>query len=304
MDYGQRIADAQNASNTSMGTYNQYADQANAAGTKYDTAFDARQNYGDIYGQARDQYMNTDEINASRDVYQNARSAVDQMNTTMNKLPESIRQQYGGTGLTEAQRARAMGDQQAQMANTANYLNTNYQNATADYNDLTNRALQEVFNVAGGNYQSQQDSLNALQAAWSTLLGQRNTAYSQNQGDRGLLADQYTARDDWSYKQQMMELDRWKEEQANARAAADRQAELNLQSYLNASNERIAGMQYQKPSTPTYQSAVAPTQNKQPNLWDKTIGGAINWAGNGIADAIWNNNIFNVRGSNGSSGGW
>lgn len=232
MDYGQRISAAQNASNASMDTYNQYAAEANAAGNKYNTAFDQRQNYGDIYGAARDQYMNTDEINASRDVYQNARAAVDQMNTTINKLPESIRQQYGGTGLTEAQRARAMGDQQAQMANTANYLNTNYQNASADYNDLANRALQEVFNVAGGNYQSQQDSLGLLQSAWNTLLGQRNTAYSANQTDRGLLADVYGARDNWQLAQDQMALERWKEQQANARAAADRSSQFNLQKYL------------------------------------------------------------------------
>lgn len=283
MDYGQRIADAQNASNTSMGTYNQYADQANAAGTKYDTAFDARQNYGDIYGQARDQYMNTDEINASRDVYQNARAAVDQMNTTMNKLPESIRQQYGGTGLTEAQRARAMGDQQAQMANTANYLNTNYQNATADYNDLTNRALQEVFNVAGGNYQSQQDSLNALQAAWSTLLGQRNTAYSQNQTDRGMLADVYGARDNWQLAQDQMALDRWKEEQANARAAADRASQFSLQKYLSDTNERIAGLQYAQPTQQTYQDVVAPTQSNK-RSWTDDVGSLIGQGWQNVQD--------------------
>lgn len=283
MDYGQRISDAQNASNASMGTYNQYATEANAAGNKYNAAFDQRQNYGDIYGAARDQYMNTDEINASRDVYQNARAAVDQMNTTMNKLPESIRQQYGGTGLTEAQRARAMGDQQAQMANTANYLNTNYQNASSDYNDLANRAMQEVFNVAGGNYQSQEDALGALQAAWNTLLGQRNTAYSQNQTDRGMLADVYGARDSWQRAQDQMALDRWKEEQANARTAADRASQFSLQKYLNDSNERIAGMQFQKPTAPTYQSAAAPKQDNK-RSWTDDFGSLVSQGWQNVQD--------------------
>lgn len=271
MDFGQRIQDAQNASNTSMNSYNQYAQQAGQANTKYNQAFDNRQNYGDIYQQARDQYMNTDEINAARGTYQGARDAVDQMNTTINKLPESIRQQYGGTGLTEAQRARAMGDQYSQMANTQNYLNTNYANASADYNDLANRSMQEVMNVAGGNYQSQEDALGALQSAWATLLNQQNTAYSQNQGDRGLLADQYGARDSWNLSQQQMELERWKEQQANARAAADRANAMNLQKYLTSSNERIAGMQYQKPTAPTYQSAAAPTQNTR-RSWTDDVG--------------------------------
>lgn len=242
-----------------MKTYNDYAKQAGAAGNKFNDAFDDRQGYGDIYSQARDQYMNTDEINAARDTYQNARGAVDQLNTTINKMPESIRQQYGGTGLTEAQRQRALSDQYSQNANTYNMLNTNYSNASADYNDLVNRAMQEVFNVAGGNYQSQEDALNSLQGAWNTLLSQRNTAYSQNQTDRGLLADQYGARDSYQLAQDQMALERWKEQQANARAAADRQAQLDLQSYLNASNERIAGMN--KPVAPSYTPVSTPSSN-------------------------------------------
>ena len=235
MDFSNRISEAQGNVNTSKNTYNQYAQQAEQAGGKYNTAFDQRQNYGDIYSQARDQYYNTDEINTARDTYQNARGAVDQLNTTINKMPESIRQQYGGTGLTEAQRQRALSDQYQQNANTYSMLNTNYSNASADYSDLANRAMQEVVNVAGGNYQSQEDALNALQSAWGTLLGQRNTAYSQNQTDRGMLADQYSARDQNSYQQQMMELERWKEQQVNARAAADRAAQMDLQKYLRTS---------------------------------------------------------------------
>lgn len=280
MDFGQRISEAQSSANASKQTYNQYEKQAGEANTKYNDAFDNRQGYGDIYGQARDQYMNTDEINAARGTYQGARDAVDQMNTTINKLPESIRQQYGGTGLTEAQRSRAMSDQYAANANTQNLLNTNYQNASMDYNDITNRAMQEVFNVAGGNYQSQEDALGALQTAWSTLLNQRNTAYGQNQTDRGMVADQYGARDQYNLSQEQLALERWKEEQANARAAADRQNQLNLQSYLNSSNERIAGLQYQKPTTPTYQSAAAPTQNNKRSWTDD--------AGSLIADG-WEN---------------
>lgn len=243
MDFDGRISSAQNQANSSMNTYNQYAGQADQAGNKFNDSFDNRQGYGDIYQNARNQYYNTDEINAARDTYQNARGAVDQLNTTINKMPESIRQQYGGTGLTEAQRQRALSDQYQQNANTYNMLNTNYQNASADYNDLAARAMQEVQNVAAGNYQSQEDALNSLQNAWNTLLGQRNTAYSQNQTDRGLLADQYGARDQYNVQQQQLELERWKEQQANARAAADRNAQFSLQKYLQDRNDASAKAQ-------------------------------------------------------------
>lgn len=177
----------------------------------------------------------------------------------MNKLPESIRQQYGGTGLTEAQRARAMGDQHSQMADTANYLGTNYQNAATKYNDLANRGLQEAMFTATGTDNRELAGLNALQNAWTTLLGQQNTAYSQNQGDRGLVADQYGARDSYNLSQQQLELERWKEQQANARAAADRQNAMNLQKYLAQSNERIAGMGAGAPAVPTFTSTAKGT---------------------------------------------
>jgi hypothetical protein len=286
MDFGKRISDAQGSANASKQSYNQYEKEAGSAGEKYNSAFDGRQNYGDIYADARNEYMNTDEINAARGTYQGARDAVDQMNTTMNKLPESIRQQYGGTGLTEAQRSRAMGDQQSQMSNTANYLGTNYQNAATDYNDLSNRALQEVFNVSGGNYQSQEDGLNALQSAWSTLLNQRNTAYGQNQADRGLLANEQGAQDNWKLKQELMDLDRWKEQQANVRAAADRDTEMDIEKYLGASKERIAGMQFKQPTKGSYQDAVAPTPQQGGGNWlvDNFKNGADSWG------KTWNNN--------------
>lgn len=228
MDYGTRIADATNTKNASYGTYNQYAGQADQAYDKYNQQLDSSRGYGDIYDAARQKYMNTDEINAAKGTYQNSRDAVNQINTTINKLPESIRQQYGGTGLTEAQRARAMGDQQAQLANTFNNANTSYQNNLADYQDLANRGMQETQNVAGGDYQRQQDMINQYQSRWGALLGQRNTSYGQYQQDLAALAGVNSERDKAEQIRQQLELERWKEQQANARA----QKELNLRSYF------------------------------------------------------------------------
>lgn len=268
MDFNNRISNAQNTANSSYQTYNEYKQQADAAGNKFNQLFDQRQNYGDIYDAARGKYYNTDEINAARDQYQTARDAVDQLNTTISRLPESIRQQYGGTGLTEAQRQRALQSQYSANSNTYNMLNTNYQNAMQDYNDLANRAMREVQNVASGNYQSQEDALNSLQNAWNTLLSQRNTAYQQNQTDRGLLADQYGARDNWQLSQDQMALERWKEEQANARAAADRASQLNLQKYL-ANLDAQQQPQYTQPTNDyqKYSALKSPTRRRETNIF-------------------------------------
>ena len=244
MDFEGRIARAQNDVNTSRNTYNQYQQQADQAGNKFNAGLDKYQNrsFGDIYNQARGQYFDTPEMQKAQGAYQEARDAVNQMNTTINKLPETIRQQFGGTFLTAAQRERALGDQRAAMGNTLNLLSTNYQNASDDYNRLSDRGLKEAMFTAQGNAARDWNVVNALQNAWQTLLGQRNTTYSQNQQDRGLLADQYGARDKWQLAQDQMALERWKEQQANARAAADRATNYALQKYLTDSNERIAGL--------------------------------------------------------------
>lgn len=244
MDFEGRIARAQNEVNTSKNTYNQYQQQADQAGNKFNAGLDKYQNrsFGDIYNQARGQYYNTPEMQKAQGAYQEARDAVNQMNTTINKLPETIRQQFGGTAMTAAQRERALGDQRTAMGNTLNLLNTNYQTASDDYNRLSDRGLKEAMFAAQGDDNREWNVVNALQNAWNTLLGQRNTAYSQNQQDRGLLADQYGARDKWQLAQDQMALDRWKEQQANARAAAQRANDLAIQKYLAASNERIAGL--------------------------------------------------------------
>jgi len=244
MGFEGRIARAQNDVNTSRNTYNQYQQQADQAGDKFNAGLDKYQHrsFGDIYNQARGQYFDTPEMKKAQGAYQEARDAVNQMNTTINKLPETIRQQFGGTTMTAAQRERALGDQRAAMGNTLNLLSTNYQNTSDDYNRLSDRGLKEAMFTAQGNDARDWNVVNALQNAWQTLLGQRNTTYSQNQQDRGLLADQYGARDKWQLAQDQMALDRWKEQQANTRAAADRATNYALQKYLTDSNERIAGL--------------------------------------------------------------
>lgn len=269
MDFNNRISNAQNTANSSYQSYNKYEQQANDAYNKYNNQLDQWKGYSDFYDAAKDKYGNTDEINQARGQYQTARDAVNQLNTTISRLPESIRQQYGGTGMTEAQRQRALQTQYSNNTNTYNMLNSNYQSALQDYNDLADRAFQETQLNANGAYQAQVNLLNMLGDRWSELLNQRNTTYQQNQTDRGLLADQYGARDDWQLAQDQMALERWKEEQANARAAADRASQLNLQKYLANLEARQQQPQYTQPTNDyqTYSAPKAPTKKRETNIF-------------------------------------
>ena len=245
MDFGQRINEARNTQDASLNTYNNYQRQADDAQGKLSGHLDRHKAFRDIYNEARGQFMNTGEINDARKTYNEARDAVDRIGSTINNLPASITQQFGGTGLNEAQRQRAMQHQLQELNPTMDHVTSNFNNASETYNNLLGRAMQEAQFAATGRSQDQQNITSNLQNLFGTLLGQSNAAYSRYQGDRDATAAQYGARDDWNYKQQALEferwkanqsmaLERWKEQQANARAAADRSANIGLQKYLGS----------------------------------------------------------------------
>ena len=307
MDFSGRIASANRNADASYQKYNAYQQQADEAYGKYNNAFDKRQNFGDIYNAARGRFYDTDEINKARISYQQARGAVDQLNDTINRMPDTIRQQYGGN-LTQAQLSRIMQNRQADNSNTMNMLSQNYNNALQDYTDLANRGMQETQYVAGNQTSDQEKTLDALRSVWSTLLGQRNSAYQMNQQDRGLLANEYGARDRWQLAQDQMALDRWKAQQENYRAklASDAQIEAaRIGSYLpryTATNNNG--------KKPTNNNTYTPRKRQQPiyatkanNFGDAIkmygplalFGGGSLWANKGIEDR-WG-------GSSGGNGG-
>lgn len=232
MDYGTRLADINSQIGQAQSNYNTVNDQAGGAYNQFNDALGNVKSYGDIYGQARDKAYGEFGVNDARDANLNARNAVDQMNTTINRLPESIRQQYGGTGLTEAQRQRAMQSQYSDLYNTYNMLNTNYQNTSSEYQNLLNQAMAQTSEVAGMSNDNQWRNVGALQNAWSTLLGQSNEAYNRILNNRGQLNDVYGQKMADEQTAAELAFNRWKVEQENARAAADRNATLSLQKYL------------------------------------------------------------------------
>ena len=307
MDFSGRIAAANRNADASYQKYNAYQQQADEAYGKYNNAFDKRQSFGDIYGAARDRFYDTDEINKARTSYQQARGAVDQLNDTINRMPDTIRQQYGGN-LTQAQLSRIMQSRQGDNANTMNMLSQNYNNALQDYTDLANRGMQETQYVAGNQMSDQEKTLDALRSVWSTLLGQRNSAYQMNQQDRGLLANEYGARDKYQLAQDQMALDRWKAQQENYRAKLAHDAQIEaarIGNYL--SQHQPSRGNTDKPGN---NNTYTPRKRQQPiyatkanNFGDAIkmygplalFGGGSLWANKGIEDR-WG-------GSSGGNGG-
>ncbi len=163
------------------------------------------QKQAELYGvitTKRDKYMNarTDEINKLVGVFTTTRDAVNQINTTINKLPESIRQQYGGTGLTRGPETAMHCRASSQYAEYTELPQYQLPKRIDGLQRVSKPCNERVNNVAAGNYKTQEDTTNILQGIWNTLLGQRNSAYSQYQQDENALANIYGARDNWELK--------------------------------------------------------------------------------------------------------
>ena len=306
-DFPNRINEAKRAVERSYNTYNKYEGDAAQAKQNLDVNMGQTKDYSTLYDEARAKYGNTDEIQRAFNSLKNARGVVDELNTTISKMPESIRQQYSGTGMTEAQRQRALGAQMNAQQPILQNATTTYQNASSDYNSLIERALREAQQVAGGNMSYQTNTTNNLMNIWSTLLGQRNTAYNENLQDRGLLANQYGAKDKWDLAQQQDALDRWKEQQANYRQKLDSDSRLEAARLSRYLPGRGGGGNNGKPKS---NNIYTPRKRQEPiyatkanNLWDAikmygplaALGGGTIWANKGIEDR-WG-------GSSGGNGG-
>lgn len=302
-DFSNRINEAKRAVERSYNTYNKYEGDAAQAKQNLDVNMGQTKDYSTLYDEARAKYGNTDEIQRAFNSLKNARGVVDELNTTISKMPESIRQQYSGTGMTEAQRQRALGAQMNAQQPILQNATTTYQNASNDYNSLIERALREAQQVAGGNMSYQTNTTNNLMNIWSTLLGQRNTAYNENLQDRGLLANQYGAKDNWDLAQQRDALDRWKEQQANYRQKLDSDSRLEAARLSRYLPGRGGGSNNGKPNNnngkPNNNNTYTPRKRQKPiyatkanNLWDAinmygplaALGGGTIWANKGIED--------------------
>lgn len=286
MDFGTRINEARNQANTSMNTYNEYAKQAQAKQGEFDTALNNYGNtkYGDRLDSATNKYLNTEDMQKSRNTYQNARAAVDSLNATMNQLPDTITGAFRSNGLmmNDAQRNRALQSSYNNYNRALNNASNTYNTASEMYDKDRDVGLRLALQQAQGEDAAEWNRVGALQQAWNSLLNQRNTAYSQNIQDRGLLANQYGARDDWELKQQQMALERWKEQQANQRAAN----QLALDKYLGSLNRNSSNIPAPTNNNKTY--------NAPQNTDTRPSGAAIrraynnNFRNNGIGGYLQN----------------
>lgn len=213
--------------------YNQYNAQYNNAQNyenQYNDAFANRQTYGDYMNQAEDKYN----VANRQQAYEDSARAVAATQQAMLALP-STTNRNSNVVLTQAQRNAALGNQMNKYNTT---LASNVQSQGVAQNDFQN-ALTQAMGLAAGNYQSQQDALNAQMNQYQATYNIANQAYANALNQENLLRDVYAKMYQDEYNHQQMEYnywygnlqDKWKQQEIAAQKyAAD--AGLRVQQYL------------------------------------------------------------------------
>lgn len=159
----------------------QYVDQANAgyqkatqetrsAQSAYDKAFSSAPDYGTLYDQYKDQYTKDPELENMKNSYMLAKDNVDSVRTRIDKLGDSINQQFGGTSLTEAQREMFKQKQLQGLQGQFTQYNANYNVQFKDYQKSVDRAFSEALDVANKSYDSYWDIVRIKYDTWNERI--------------------------------------------------------------------------------------------------------------------------------------
>lgn len=217
--------------NSQYSQYNTDRQTAQNYEDAYNTDFANRQNYGAFMDEAEGKYG----VDTAKNAYQDSLRAVAATNQAMNALPSTINAN-SGVVLNQAQRNAALGNQMGKYQNTL----ASWQQQNAVDQSALNLSLQQAAQLAAGNYQSQQDALNAQMAQYQNAYANAQQTYQQAIAEQNILRQIYNQmyQDEYQHMQNDYQYwygnlqDKWKQQEIAAQKyAAD--AALRVEQYRN-----------------------------------------------------------------------
>lgn len=159
----------------------QYVDQTNAgyqratqetksAQSAYEKAFSSTPDYGTLYDQYKDQYTKDPELENMKNSYLLAKDNVDSVRTRIDKLSDSINQQFGGTSLTEAQREMFKQKQLQGLQRQFTQYNANYNVQFRDYQKSVDRAFNQALDVTNKSYDNYWNIVKIKYDTWNERI--------------------------------------------------------------------------------------------------------------------------------------
>lgn len=240
MDFQQRIAEATRYRDQTKGSYDRAKRETGQAQSAYDTAFSTAPKYQTVYEKAKQQSVNTQEISDMENSWKQAKENTDMLKTMVDKLPESITQQFGGTGLTQAQRDMAKQKQYGDLNKQFTQYNADYEAKFTDYNQTVDKAFDTALDVANKNYDSYWDGVRRKFTDWQSSIKNQEKWEKMYYTSQSQLSDVQIAYDSWKMDQEIMRMEREFEQWQNDFAAMQRQGTINSQRAGQAYAENAA----------------------------------------------------------------
>lgn len=235
MDFQQRIQQAQQYVDQTKGSWDAAKKETGIAQSNYDTSFSTAPDYQTYYEQYKQEFQNTDEIAGLKSTWENTKTAVDALKTTIDKLPESTTQMFGGTSLTQAQRDMAKQKQLADLNKSFTQYNASYQSQFADYNKTVNDAFDQSIDVANKDYDSYWDGVRRKFSVWQTSIQNEDEMSSIYYGAQGQLSTVQGEYQVWQIQQDTIRMQRefeeWQNNFASQQRASKSSAAMAAQQY-------------------------------------------------------------------------
>lgn len=169
-EYERNIQKAKQFVDQTNSNYVKATQDTKSAQSSYDQAFSSTPNYGDLYNQYKDQYTNTVDLANQKNSYLLAKDTADSVRSRVDKLGDSINQQFGGTSLTQAQRDLFKQKQLLDLQGQFTQYNANYKAQFTDYQKNVDRAFNESIDVANKSYDSYWDIVKIKYQTWNDRI--------------------------------------------------------------------------------------------------------------------------------------
>lgn len=235
MDFERRIQEAKQYADQTKGAWDAAKKETGIAQSDYNTSFTTAPNYQTYYEKYKQDFQNSDEITGLKNTWQQTKDTVDTIKTSIDKLPESIGQSFGGTSLTQAQRDMAKQKQLQELNKSFTQYNANYQAQFADYNQRVDAAFDQALDVANKDYDSYWDGVRRKFDVWQTSIAneeQWSSMYYTSQSQLSKVESEYRV---WQIQQETIRMQREFEEWQNNFAAQQR---------ASTANAKIAAQNY------------------------------------------------------------
>lgn len=250
MDFERRIQEAQRHADETRGAYERAQRETGQAMDNYNQSISTAPNFQTYYEKYKQQYQNTAEIRQAKSTWEATKAATDALRTRIDKLAESINQQFGGTSMTAAQRELAKQQQNQELSKQFTQYNASYQTQFADYNKKVDEAFQTSMDVANKDYDRYWKIVRKKFDIWKTAIAnekQWNDMYWTSRTQLSQVQNEYQ---NWRMQQEIMQRTREFVKWQNNFAAWQRSSAYNSMKSANdwaegqARNDRAARQRF------------------------------------------------------------